>query len=263
MRGSRFGPRTLAETEPPPADVAASERYGPLVHRSVHHGALLLILGAVEFIVGMAITQIGYGPTFDWGSSYSLSHNYISDLGATQCGWFHTGALGSGSSYACSPWHLVFNVSIIVLGLLLVLAVALLRTAFPARRSRTIGLALLALAGLGSIGVGLFPENVNISAHSLSALVAFLCSGLALVVLGFAMFRDTRWDGFRAYSIISGLVTIVALVLFVAKVYVGLGVGGMERLIVAPVLLWSIVVGVHLARIPTFAPSKLPKSTAP
>jgi len=222
----------LAENQPPPVDVAASERYGPLVHRSVHHGAIVLLIGAIEFIVGMAITQIGYGSTFDWGSSYSLSHNYISDLGATQCGYFHTGSLGSGSAYACSPWHLVFNISIVVMGLLILLAVVLLRTAFPARRTRMIGLGLLAVAGVGAIGVGLFPENVNISAHSLSALLAFLCSGLALV-------------------------------LFLSKVYVGLGVGGMERLIVAPVLLWSIVVGIHLARIPTFAPSGLPKTSAP
>ena len=252
----------MAESAPPPPDVAASERYGPLVHRSVHHGAILLVVGAVEFILGMAVTQIGYGPTFDWGSSYSLSHNYISDLGATQCGWFHIGALGpSGSAYACSPWHLVFNISIIVMGLCILLAVVLMRTAFPARRSRTIGLGLLAIVGMGAIGVGLFPENVNISAHTISALLAFLCSGLSLIVLGFAMFRDTRWEGFRAYSILSGLVTIVALVLFVSKVYLGIGVGGMERLIVAPMLLWAIVVGIHLARIPTFAPSGLPKSS--
>jgi hypothetical membrane protein len=71
------------------------------------------------------------------------------------------------------------------------------------------------------------------------------------------MFRDTRWDGFRAFSILCGLVGLVALVLFASKDYAGLGVGGMERLIVAPVLLWAIVVGVHLARIPTYAPSKL------
>jgi hypothetical protein len=32
----------------------------------------------------------------------------------------------------------------------------------------------------------------------------------------------------------------------------------MERLIVAPVLLWAIVAGVHLARIPTFAPRSIP-----
>ncbi|MGA8275122.1 MAG: DUF998 domain-containing protein [Thermoplasmata archaeon] len=234
----------MSEPSPP------RERRGPLVRRSVRHGAILLIVAAVQFIVANVVTQIGYG------SSYSLSANYISDLGATHCGLFG----GSGSfpgHYACSPWHDVFNASIIVMGLLIILAVLLIQTAFPKRRSRTIGLGLLALAGLGAIGVGLSPENVNITVHSLSALLAFAGGGLALLVLGFAMFRDTRWDGFRAYTLLSGLVDLVALILFVSKAYLGLGVGGMERLIVAPVLLWSIVVGLHLVRIPTYAPSGL------
>ncbi|HYA70516.1 MAG TPA: DUF998 domain-containing protein [Thermoplasmata archaeon] len=251
----------MAAVESPPVDVAASERYGPLVHRSVHHGALLLLLGSLVFIAAMIVTQIGYGSSFDWGSSYSLRDNYISDLGATHCGNFTAGSFGSVHS-ACSPWHDVFNVAIVVMGILLILSVLLLRTAFPARRSRTLGLALLGIAGIGAIGVGLFPEDVNITAHTLSALLAFLGGGLALVVLGFAMFRDTRWDGFRAYSILSGLVSLVALILFVAKVYAGLGVGGMERLIVAPILLWAIVAGIHLARIPTFAPRTIPKGSA-
>lgn len=236
----------------PPPEHSVSERYGPLVHRSVHHGALLLLAGAVQFLVAMVVTQLGYG------SSYSLTQNYISDLGAVNCGVFG-GTASYGGHYACSPWHLVFNVSIVVLGLLIVLAVVLARTAFPVRRSRTIGLLLLALAGVGSVGVGLSPEDVNITVHSLSATVAFLGGGLALIVLGFAMFRDTRWDGFRAYTVLSGLVGVIALGLFLGGVYPGIGVGGMERLIVAPILLWSIVVGIHLAQIPTFAPRGISK----
>ena len=244
----------MAENEPPPPDATASDRYGPLVHRSVHHGAILLLVAVVQFILAMAITQLA------WGPSYSLTQNYISDLGAVSCGTFG-GTSAVPGHYVCSPWHDVFNVSAVVLGLLLIFAVVLLRTAFPARRSRTIGLVLLALVGAGSIGVGLSPEDVNITVHSASAFLAFASSGFALLVLGFAMFRDTRWDGFRGYSALSGLVVLVALVLFATKAYLGLGPGGMERLIVAPVLLWGIVVGIHLVRIPTFAPRGLPKSS--
>ena len=225
------------------------------MHRSVHHGAILLVFGSLQFIVAMIVTQTGYG------SSYSLTQNYISDLGATTCGTV-SGLVGtSGGHYVCSPWHDVFNVSIIILGLLIILAVLLLRTAFPARRSRTIGLVLLALAGAGAIGVGLFPENVNIDAHVIASTIAFVGSAFALGVLGLAMFRDTRWDGFRAYTMLSGLVTLVALILFVAKTDGALGVGGMERLIVAPILLWAIVVGLHLERIPTFAPRTISKAS--
>lgn len=230
-------------------------RYGPLVHRSVRHGALLFIVGVVEFVLGMAVTQVGYG------SSYSLTQNYISDLGAVHCGTFG-GSGAFGGHYACSPWHLVFNISIVLLGLILLLAVILVRSAFPARRSRAIGLGLLAISALGAIGVGLSPEDVNITVHSLSALLAFGGGGLALIVLGFAMFRDTRWDGYRAFSMLMGLVALIALILFATKAYGPLGVGGMERLIVAPILLWSLVVGIHLARIPTYAPHSLPRSTS-
>lgn len=233
---------------------ARTGRRGPLVHRSVRHGAVLLFVAAVQFIIANAVTQIGYG------SNYSLSANYISDLGAVHCSFF--GGAGSfPGHYACSPWHDVFNISIILLGLLIILSVFLIQTAFPKRRSRTIGLGLLIIAGIGSIGVGLSPEDVNITVHSLSALLAFAGGGLALLVLGFAMFRDTRWDGFRAYTVLSGLVVLIALLLFVSKNYAGLGVGGMERLIVAPVLLWSIVVGLHLVRIPTYAPPGLARTT--
>jgi hypothetical membrane protein len=213
----------------------------------VRHGAVLLLVGTVQFIVAMAVTQIGYG------SSYSLTGNYISDLGAVSCGTFG-GTASFAGHFACSPWHEVFNISIVIMGLLVILATILIRTAFPVRRSRTIGLWALALGAVGSVGVGLSPEDVNIAVHSGSALLAFIGGGVALLVLGFAMFRDTRWEGFRAYTFFSGLITLIALILFASKVDLGLGVGGMERLVVAPVLLWSVVVGIHLARIPTFAP---------
>jgi len=225
-------------------------RLGPLVHRSVHHGAALWLVGSMLFIAAMAAVQLAW----TGHAAYSLSRNYISDLGNTGCGPWPS----SSSSDVCSPWHDVFNASIIILGILVLLGAALVRTGFPPRRSSTIGLCLVAAAGVGSIGVGLSPENVNLTAHSLAALVSFLGGNLGLVVLGFAMFRDTRWDGLRAYTFLSGIVGLVATGLFLGHSYVGLGVGGMERLIVAPLLLWLIVAQIHLLRIPQFAPRTIP-----
>jgi hypothetical membrane protein len=224
---------------------APRERLGPLVHRSVRHGAVLWIVGVVEFIAGMGITQAGYT-----GTSYSLTGNYISDLGAAHCGVYHS------TIYVCSPWHDVFNVSIILLGLLLIVGALLLRTAFRGRGVRTLGLTILIISGIGAIGVGLSPEDVNLTVHSASALTAFLGANLALLLLAVAMFRDTRWDGYRTFTMLMGVVGLIALALFVAGTYGPLGVGGMERLIVAPVLLWAFVAGVHLVRIPTYAPPK-------
>jgi len=231
----------------------SSERYGPLVHRSVHHAATLLIAGVVAFLAGNVLTQWAWdyyrsSPT----PVYSLTQNYISDLGAIHCGTI-------GGRYVCSPWHLVFSVSVILLGLLTILGVLLIQSAFPTRQTRTVGLGLLVVSGIGSIGVGLSPEDYNLTVHSISALLGFAGAGLALIALALAMLRDTRWDGYRVFTALCGLVDLGALGLFISHTWGPIGVGGMERLIVAPVLLWSVVISAHLLRIPTYSSPKLPK----
>ena len=239
---------------------ASSERYGPLVHRSVHHGAILWLVGVVQFLVAQAVAQIAWD-LHPGNPAYSLTQNYISDYGAVHCGEL-------AGRFVCSPLYYVFDASIVVMGLLLVVGVLLMPTAFPARSSRRVGLGLLVLAQIGAIGVGLSPEDVNITVHALSALLAFVAANLALLVLALVMFRDTRWDGYRAYTFLSGLVGLVALGLFAAGAYDWgggwhqWGVGGMERLAVAPVLLWAILVSVHLLRLPSFAPRSAAKGPA-
>lgn len=231
---------------------ASEERYGPLVHRSVHHGAIAWIVGVVTFLAAQFVVQLAWD-AHPGNPTYSLTQNYISDYGAVHCATY-------AGHFVCSPLHDVFNASIVVMGLLLILGVVLLPTAFPARPSRKIGLGLLVVAAIGSIGVGLSPEDVNSTVHFLSAFLAFVGANLALLVLALVMFRDTRWDGYRAYTFGSGVVGFVALGLFGAGAYhwggfwSDWGVGGMERVIVAPVLLWAVLVSVHLLGIPSFAP---------
>jgi hypothetical membrane protein len=208
---------------------------GPMVRRSAKVGGLLLLIGSVQFVIGMAVAQ------WLWVGSYSLSQNDISDLG------------GPNSAGAT-----VFNVSVRVLGILALVGAALLYRAFAPKTASKVGVALLMIGGLGAIGVGLFPENspeLGGSIHGLATLVAFLGAGLALLVLSTAMLRDTRWDGFRLFTVVGGVVTLVAMTLYVEGNYLGLGRGGMERLVVAPILLWTVLVGVHLARLATYDPT--------
>jgi len=51
---------------------------------------------------------------------------------------------------------------------------------------------------------------------------------------------------FSAISVILGLMTLGALGLFVGKIYLGLGVGGMERIVVYPILMWGAGFGGYL-----------------
>jgi len=219
--------------------------------RAIRSGAGLWILGALQFVVAMGVTQYGWdllrsGPT----PVYSLLNNYISDLGAVSCGPF-------GSMYVCSPWHNVFNVSIVLLGLLLSFGVIWLARSIPPGPARGLGCLLVIVAGIGAIGVGLFPEDVNRTAHAISALPAFLLGNLGAITLGYAYYTRDRAVGWLAYSVASGVVGLVALGLFVGKIYGPLGIGGMERLIIAPLLLWVVVEAVRLLRLPRYAPSRM------
>jgi hypothetical membrane protein len=207
---------------------------GPLVRRSARVGGAVLTFASLQFVAAMAVVQLYY-------PGYSDTGNYVSDLGSST-----------------SPWATVFNLSIRILGILAIAGAFLIRTAFASKTTTHIGLGMLIVAGLGAVAVGLFPENSTwpfSGIHSLVSLVTFLGSGIALVFLALAMSRDTRWQGLRFYTFLSGVVTLGALGLFASNHFYGLGPGGMERLIIAPILLWGIVAGIHLARMPTYVPS--------
>jgi hypothetical membrane protein len=205
-------------------------------------GALALLIGSIQFVLAMAVTQLG------WTSPYSLLTNYISDLGAVHCRYYNAAV---DARYICSPWHGVFDISIVILGLFSIAAAYLIRRAFPDRRLATLGLVLLAVSGFGAMGVGLSPEDVNLKIHTLSALIAFVGGNSALVVLGMSLWRDLRWNQvFPVLSLVAGLVGWAGLLLFVLDAWGAFGPGGMERVVVAPVLLWAAVVGARLIRFP-------------
>ncbi|MGA8709629.1 MAG: DUF998 domain-containing protein [Thermoplasmata archaeon] len=235
-----------------PDDVAPApappEPAAPLLHREVRQGALLWIVGVVQFFVAMVVVQLA------WTTPYSLTQNYLSDLGNTACGPY-------GGRYVCSPLYYVFNDSIIVLGVLLLIGAVWIRSALPPKFTSKAGLFVLCLAGAGAAGVGFLPENVDITVHSASALLAFAGGAIGVLLLAAALGRHSRWAGFWAYSVPLAVVSLGAWGLVIlADLHVGgidstLGPGGIERLIGFPVLLWALVFGLQLARAPVFAPS--------
>jgi len=213
-------------------------QYGPLVPRTARLGGALLALASFQFVVAMAVVQAKF-------PGYSDFANYVSDLGGP-----------------ASPWSWLFNDSLRVLAIVGFLGTVLARTAFPAKKLARAGIFFLLLAEVAAFLVGTFPEtnlgDTQDSIHSWASSAVFLASGLALSALGIGTFRDTRWDGYRTYTFVSGLVTFVAIGLFATDPG-GAGLVGLwERLIIAPPLLWAILAGVHLVRLPAFAPSTIP-----
>ena len=202
------------------------------VDRSVRWGAVLIGVGVVQFVVAMAVVQTRY-------AGYSLLTNYVSDLGNT----------------ATSPLHAVFNLSIIVLGILAFLGIGLAWSGFPRGGARAVGLLLLLLASVAAVLVGVFPENVNPPVHDLVSLLVFLPGGLGLVVLAVPMRRGTHWAAYRELSALLGAVTLVSLAYYAPTQAANttFDPGLIERLIIAPILLWGLAVSLHLGRLPLFS----------
>jgi len=98
----------------------------------------------------------------------------------------------------------------------------------------------LVLMGVGAMGVGLFPENFAII-HRIASLFVFLFGALSAIV----SYRMQK-PPFSYLSLLLGALSLMALLLFGSGTYLGLGKGGMERMIAYPALLWCVGFGGYL-----------------
>lgn len=192
----------------------------PMTSSNASKAGLFVFIGAVQFSIGLVLAETSF-------PNYNVSTNYVSDLGAF--------CRASGSCIR-EPSAVIFNTSIILLGLFILAGAYFLQRAFRYKPATI----MVALAGVGAMGVGLFPETAGIS-HSIFSLVVFLSAGLSALVTA----RFQRKPMFY-FSIVLGIFTLAALVLYVGDIYLGLGAGGMERMIVYPALVWAIGFGGHL-----------------
>jgi hypothetical membrane protein len=173
-----------------------------------------------------------------WPIPYSLKTNAISDLGNTACGMY-------SGRYVCSPGYAWMNASFIVLGATIIAGSWLIYQEFRKSRTSALAFGLMSLGGIGTILVGLFPENVNPTLHFSGALLPILLGNIALLL--FVASLDMS-KNFRIYTVLSGGIALIALVLFYTKNYLGLGFGGMERLVAYPQTIWLIAFGLYMSR---------------
>ena len=186
-----------------------------------------LFVGVVQFALFEMIAEFVY-------PGYSVSANYISDLGPP-----------CSNGVTCpshTSWY-IFDSSIALMGVCVLITAYFLYRYF---RWKPITV-LVAVAGIGALGVGIFNETAPFMLHDIFSVLTFMGIGLTALV----SYRLQR-PPLGYFSIILGLVTLVSMVLYVPDYGVsvggslGIGPGGLERLIVYPVLLWSIAFSGHL-----------------
>src|SRR5436189_4171437 len=115
---------------------------------------LLLFIGVGQFaVIGLTVSEAVYSEASP--SGYSISQNYISDLGV-------------------GPAALIFDPSIILVGLVVLATAWFLLRAF---KDRLVSI-VVALGGAGAIAVGVFTEDFGVI-HSLVSLWTFIFIALS------------------------------------------------------------------------------------
>ena len=200
------------------------------IPRSANFGALLWISSVQYFIVQLIVISA-------WTVPHSFANNFISDLGNTECGEYAGLAV-------CSPLWPLMNMSFIVFGVTMALGAILLHKEFIRTRLSRVAFGLMVLSGIGTIMVGLFPENTINSLHVVGAFLGLGVGNLSVLLLGLSLTSLPK--GLRLYTIISGIVSLSAFALFVAGIHLGIGRGGMERLISYPFTVWMVGFGIYI-----------------
>jgi hypothetical membrane protein len=189
--------------------------------------ATLLMLAGMIFLMAV-ITAEALFP-----AAYTTSHNTLSDLGST---W-------QPGNVVREPSATIFNTMMVVTGLMIVVGGA---SFWRDYHSRSLTIALL-LFGVGMFGVGLFPGteiNGHFSTAGIHPPLAMLTfsSGAACAILAYRV----TGSPFRYLSAMLGLVALLSLVASGPLGETKLGLGGVERWVAYPILLWLIAFGGYL-----------------
>lgn len=189
-----------------------------------------LYLSSLQYFVVQVLVSLR------WSPAYSISRDTISDLGNTACGRFN-------GRHVCSPLHALMNGSFIVLGLSMILGSILIARSVARTRAGSVGFTMMGVGGLGVIVAGIFPENTIPLFHGIGAALPFLVGNAGLLVIGLSL---TLSSTVRAFTVGVGALSLMALVLYASTRYVGLGEGGIERVVAYPQTIWLMAFGWYL-----------------
>ena len=133
---------------------------------------------------------------------------------------------------------LFWNTSLLLLGVMVIIG------GYFAYHSlgRRLTAMLAFILGVGSMGAGLFPLDSPTGLHGLFALFAFAGGGL----FALTSYRVVASKWMKLFSIFFGLYSLSALTLHASETNLGLGGGGMERMIIFPLVIWLIAFSGYL-----------------
>ena len=186
-------------------------------------GGLFYVVAVFQFFVFELVAEAVY-------PGYSVATNYISDLGAT--------CVNPPSTAVCvvhQPSAAIFDSTVFVLGVLLLAGTCLV---YLGTRKAPY-LIVAAISDIATLLVGVFPENTG-WVHAIISIIVFLFLGISLIVAS----TLTKHTAIRYLVVAFGVLTLFFNLTSAGTSLVG--AGGVERLIVLPVLLGLMTLGGYL-----------------
>jgi hypothetical membrane protein len=185
-------------------------------------GLLLFLAGSIA-LMGIITAEVFYP------SGYTTFNSEISDLGATK----------PPNSLIYQPSATIFNITMLISGLM-----ALMATFFQHRYFNQLLFTIpLSLFGLGLVGIGIFAGD-KIPYHGIFSLLTFISGGLS-AIMSFKIVSAP----FKFIGIIFGAISLMTwfAVVFAPNIIVPfIGLGGTERWLVYPIVLWITGLGGYL-----------------
>jgi len=200
------------------------------------HSSRYLKLGPILYVTTIQYFAVQLLVVRQWRPPYNLSRDTISDLGNTACGTWN-------ARYVCSPFHNLMNASFVVLGITMTLGSVLVSRYFANFRASKAGFAAMAISGLGVIMVGFFPENSVSALHGLGAAIPFVLGNASLIILALSLKMPAP---LRLYFFLSGVVALLGLAAYASSHDLGLGEGGIERVVAYPQTVCLVAMGFYL-----------------
>ncbi|MHA1137212.1 MAG: DUF998 domain-containing protein [Candidatus Thorarchaeota archaeon] len=177
------------------------------------------LVGGIQWFLGMLLAE-------SWYDGYSSRIDYVSDLGT-------------------GPTASIYNLSVFMLGAFIVLGTFFL---YKAQERKLLPI-FLTICGIGAMGVGIFPANLQ-PMHSIFTLLAIMFGAFAAIASYTHMTKPM--------SIVTaglGLMSLVLALIFIpylglpfgsTETFIGMAKGSLERWAINPILAWIIAYGSYL-----------------
>lgn len=184
---------------------------------------IVLLIGSVQFLLAVNLAEALF-------PEYNIGKNTLSHLG--------------GALPLVEPSATIFNLSVIILGILSLIAVYLILKSGGCRLFSS----CLAISAIGALGVGIFPTYTG-DPHLFFSVLTFLFGSLAVIF----SYRLGLNIPMIIVSMILGILSIITLLSLIIlgtgtsnPLIAYLGIGGVERFIAYPSLFYITALGGYL-----------------